>query len=289
MKFDASEYKVENLPKLSAEDMAKPEAKYYLQGRREITDPVLLKAMEPGNELDIKDVIYPQDFIKIIQPDAPQPKVGYCLLPEGVAYACACIDFPDVTMEMEGWFMPWVMDDNKFRYKIWYPGSHEAHYDNYAIEDFGEGMMDLVLGKRPDMATIGLPDDPYAINPKLLRVMGRNGLGKLQSDPEDAPLQASVMIHMIFERDDGGLRRYSFGYTGAHLKDGKLLPIPCEGKTVTAENGRMQLVHLLYEYTNQAYILPRLYAEFGDQKPSMVMPPYPEDKIPLLKRAGLIK
>ena len=289
MIYDASEYKVENLPRLSPEDEAKPLAKYYYQGRQPITDPALLKAMEPDNPIDVSDAVYPQDFIKVIQPGAPRPKVGYCMLPEGVAYACACLEFSECTMEMENWFLPWVMDDNVFRYKVWYPGSHGAHYDNYAVEDFGKGMMDLVLGKRPSMTTIGLPEDPYALNPKLLRVMGRNGLGRLQDAPEDQELQASVMIHMLFEREGGGLLRYSFGYTGGHLENGKLVPKPCEGMPVDIDDGRNQLVHLLYEYTNQAYLLPRLYAEYGHEKPSMVWPPYPEDKLPLLRKAGLIK
>lgn len=285
MFFDVGEYDVKKLPPLSPEDAAKPYAKYYYEGRTELADPELLEAIKPGNPISPELAVYPEQWPKLLEPGCPRPKVGYCLLPEGVAYACARTEFPDVTMEMENWFIPWVMGDPGLRYKIWYPGAHEAHYDNFAIEDFGAGMVDLVLGKRPTMAMLGLPDNPSEKNPKVLRVMSRNGRGHLHGEPLEAEMSYSIMLHIIFAREGGGLERWSFGYTGAHVENGKMIVKIRDGETITEEDGRRQASHLLYEYRRQSVLLPKLYAEFGADKGPKEMPPYPEYALPLLERA----
>lgn len=289
MRFDVGEYDPKKLPPLSPEDEKKPYAKYYYEGRDEIVDPEVLKAIAPGNPIPVSKAVYPEDWPKLLEPGCEKPAIGYCLLPEGVAYACARTEMPNVTLDMESWFMPWVMGDSKLRYMIWYPGAHGAHYDNYAVEDFGEGMTDLVLGKRPTMEMLGLPENPSEKNPRILRVMSRNGQGRLCSATDENAINCSVMLHILFALDGGGLERWSISYSGAHVEYGHLVPKRYPGEVITEENGRQTASHLFYEYRRQSILLPKLYAEYKDEPLTKEMPPYPEEKLPLLRKTGLIR
>ena len=69
MNFD--NYRVEDLPQLSEEDQKKPYAKYYYEGRTEITDPEILEAIRPGHPMPLEDALSAEDLVRLLSRDAP--------------------------------------------------------------------------------------------------------------------------------------------------------------------------------------------------------------------------
>lgn len=249
MNFEIGGYNPKDLPKLKPEDERKPEAKYYYEGRTELTDSYLIESIKPDHPIDYKDVWYPQDFSRLLAPNCEAPTVGYCLLPEGVAYSCAVTEMPNITLEMDNWFFQWMMGDSDIRYKIWYPGSHGAHYEDLAIEDFGDGMVDILMGKRPSLKNLGIPKNYTEVNPTLIKIMGRNSRMRLQSEDLNGDKGYSSMVHVVRKRAGGGLTRWSFSYTGAHILNGQLAVKLTPLDHITAETGRQVTSHLLHEYS----------------------------------------
>lgn len=268
-------YDKRELPPLSAQEEQKSYAHYYYEGRTEVTDKEILDAIRPGNPMSVEKAMYPEDLKKVLDPDFEQPQIGYCMLPEGIAYACMCTKMPDCTIEMENWFMPWVYGDPGLRYKIWYPGFHECHYHNLAVEDIGLGMADLLQGERPSFEELGFEGDPHEKNPKILKVMGRNARMRLHTEDLNAQKGFSCMVHVL--RDyNGGMERWSFGWTGGHIQGGKLVNKVAPDEVITEEHGRCMAHHLAYEYARQAYLLPKLYAEYSSEPLSGNKPEWPE-------------
>ena len=273
MNFD--NYRVEDLPQLSEEDQKKPYAKYYYEGRTEITDPEILEAIRPGNPMPLEDALSAEDLIRLLEPGCPQPKIGYCVRPDGIGYSCACVKMPGVTMEMRDWYMPWVYGDPGLRYKIWYPGSHEIHYHNLAVEDMGWGMCDIFQGERPDMKELGFDRDPHEINPGVIKVLARNARLRLQTEDINAQKGFVALCHLIWEIP-GGTEQWSFSWTGEHFVNGRLKNRLAPDEVVTEDMARLSAAHLFYEYTRQTELLPKLFAEYGQDKGPKEPPQWPE-------------
>ena len=172
--MDFDRYRVEDLPPLAPGDEGKPYAEYYYRGRAEETDPERLDAIRPDHPMVVSEALYPHQLIDLVQPGAKPPRIGYCLLPEGVAYCCARLKLDRVNTEMRHWYMEWVYGDPRLRYQIWYPGAHGVHYRNLVMEDFGNGMTWLFQGERPSLKELGFDREPREYDPQVIKIVGRN-------------------------------------------------------------------------------------------------------------------
>lgn len=273
--MDFDHYRVEDLPPLSPEDAAKPYAEYYYRGRAEVTDPELLDAIRPGNPIHPSEAIYPNQLVEMIREEKP-PKIGYCMLPEGVAYACARLKLDRVNSEMRHWYMEWVYGDPKLRYRLWYPGAHGEHYRNLVMEDFGAGMVWLFQGERPSMEMLGFEKPANEYHPRAIKIVGRNARSCPVGTDINRSQGYSCLTHTTWRLENGGVELWSVGWLGGHIVNGKLQPMVAPGEIITEEDGRRMCSHLIYEYSTQNQILPELYARFGND-PLDPEVPWPEE------------
>jgi hypothetical protein len=268
--IDFDNYRVEDLPELTAQEKAQPYASYYTRGRLN-PRPDLLAAIQPGQAMDPADAVMPESFAPmLLDPASPDPRSGYCLLPNGAAYSCTVIKMPGLTLDMVKWWMPWIMGDH-MRYKIWHPGSHVEHYPGLAVEDVGGGMADINLGDPYTYQELGFPGDPTLINPKIAYIASTHGKIRLHTEPADTPNGRFTMVH-VTRYIEGGLEYWSFAWTGLYIENGKTVMKIAPGEVITEESGRHFVSHLAHEYTTYAHILPELYAAYG-QDP--ILPPLP--------------
>lgn len=274
--MDFDRYRVEDLPPLAPGDEGKPYAEYYYRGRAEVTDPELLDAIRPDHPMDVSEALYPHQLIDLVQPGAKPPRIGYCLLPEGVAYCCARLKLDRVNTEMRHWYMEWVYGDPRLRYQIWYPGAHGVHYRNLVMEDFGNGMTWLFQGERPSLKELGFDREPREYDPQVIKIVGRNARACPVGEDINQPRGYSSLIHLTRKLAGGGVELWSVGWTGAHIIGGKMKVMLAPGEVVTQEAGRQMCSHLIYEYATQNQLLPELYARFG-QAPLEPEVPWPEE------------
>ena len=274
MNFD--HYDPKNLPKLSPEDEKKPLAPLYYAGRQELTEPELIAAIQPGNPIDPKDAVTPEKLAeKLLDPEWTKtgPKMGYCILPGGVGYACINMDMPGMTMDVRDFHMKWLAQDPGFHYKVWYPGSHWIHYAEMAVEDMGWGMSDLFQGPRPPMSDYGLPENYREVNPQLARVYGRNARSRLLTEDINGKSGYSCVCHVAL---DGGLRQFTFCFLGAHCVDGKMVNRLAPGEVILEDQARLQCAHFIYENKQLCFLMAKLYPELNGKLPDKKLPDSPE-------------
>jgi hypothetical protein len=278
MNFD--NYDPKNLPPLRPEDEKKPLAYIYYQGRHELTDQDQIDAIKPDNALAPEDICTLEEICRMLldkEECRKGPKMGYGLTPEGYGYACINTDMPGLTMEVRDFHMKWVGEDPGFHYKLWYPGAHIIHYDKMAIEDCGWGIMDLLQGGRPPMSDVGLPENYSEINPYICRVMGRNARGRLETEEFDLKSGYSGVLHCVM---DGGLHQWSFGFMGAHYKNGKLVDMRNDYEKEHPEwmlyMARQMTSHFLHENKQLSYLMQMLYPKYGGKIEPYALPHVPK-------------
>ena len=74
----------------------------------------------------------------------------------------------------------------------------------------------------------------------------------------------------------GGTEQWSFSWTGAHFVNGRLQNRLAPDEVVTEDMARLSAAHLFYEYTRQTGLLPKLFAEYGQDKGPKEPPKWPE-------------
>ncbi len=270
--IDFDRYRAADLPPLSAEDAAKPYAPYYLRGR--LSPPTrVAAAVRPHHPMDPALAVRPEDVAKTVAPGFPEPKTGYCLLPDGTPYGCVVTKMPGVTLDMVTWWIPWVLGDH-MKYKVWHPGSHVEHYDGLAVEDLGDGMADVYLGESHSFADLGIPSDPGALAPEFLSLHSVKGRAQLHALPED-PTRGRFTLNSMVRAIPGGIEYWSIVWIGVHFAGGKPVRVLGAGERPTLENARHFAAHLAYEYFTFSRILPELYAQYKDE-PVRTPAPWPE-------------
>lgn len=277
MNFD--HYDPKNLPSLSPADEKKPLAYLYYAGRQELTDPAQRAAIQPGHPIAVEDAMYPEDVAAmILDPEKSKtgPRMGYCVLPNGIGYACINTPMPGLTMPVRDFHMKWVGEDPGFHYKLWYPGAHIIHYDQMAVEDCGWGMMDLFQGGRPPMSDYGLPENYHEINPYIARVMGRNARGRLEYEDINGRKGYSAVMHVVL---GDGTHQWSFAWIGAHVKNGHLVDKRSEEERnpdYVEFVARQMCSHFLHENAQLSFLMAKLYPEYGGQIEPYHLPHVPE-------------
>jgi hypothetical protein len=91
---------------------------------------------------------------RLLDPVPLDAEIGWCTLPDGVAYVAVRTEMPGVSADMVDWWFDWHPRD-PIRYRIWFPGAHESisfeaapsaaakrHWGtiHHPVEDIGLGM-----------------------------------------------------------------------------------------------------------------------------------------------------
>lgn len=269
---DFNEYDINDLPELSAEEKARPYANYYY---RKISKPPIeiLENFEPGKQMDPIDAILPEKLNMLLDPECPEPKMGYCLLPNGGSYSCTISKMPHVTKEMMDFYGHFALGEH-LKFKILYPGFHFEHYDGLAMENFGEGNKALLLDKMYSAEDLGLVGEPTKVNPGIIDFVAKKTQFVSVSGPIDLQRGKFTLV-FLKKKLDQGVAIWTIVYFGIHIENGKSVVKLGPGEVTTAERCRRNAIHLAYEFANQESILPELYEEYG--KEAIVRPqPWPE-------------
>jgi phloretin hydrolase len=108
------------LPDLTAEEKARPFAKYFYD-EIEMPDPAHYAMMEIP--CDPAQAITPEQINDLLDPGYLAVEIGWCNLPNGAGFIANKIVYPEVTAEMIDWWFAWhPLED--LRYRIWYPPQH---------------------------------------------------------------------------------------------------------------------------------------------------------------------
>ena len=232
--------------KLSAEERAKPYAKFF-DVPMAPPDPANVARVMSG-PLDPAQALSHAAMNDLLLPGYLETEVGYCKLPDGVGYMSSILQMPGVTAEMFDWWFAWHPLES-LRYKIWHPHIHysvrvseqdHARLTNRDIpvrervwgtthhvnEDIGGGAIDISI---PFLS-------PEAAGFDMQRFVEPNVATAICSD---------VFVHFV--------RRVA---GGTELRTRFWLP-----PFFTEPMLRGLNLHCLEEFTRLAAILPALYAE----------------------------
>ena len=109
----------------------------------------------------------------------------------------------------------------------------------------------------------------------MIKVLARNARLRLQTEDINAQKGFVALCHLIWEIP-GGTEQWSFSWTGAHFVNGRLQNRLAPDEVVTEDMARLSAAHLFYEYTRQTELLPKLFAEYGQDKGPKEPPQWPE-------------
>ncbi len=240
--------------------------------------PAVTQAIAAG-PIDPADSLGRRDLDRLRDPAPCAAEVGWCTLPDGVAYAAVRTEMPGVTGEMIEWWFDWHPRDS-LRYQIWFPGAHEstrfepppsasrrAHWGavHYPVEDIGLGMDPLRIAFLPP-SQLGFASDALD-DPHVATIVGG-----LVGD-ERRHVQHTLMTHVFLTAADGVVLRSRF-WIGAALRPYAPRPVAdlaarvlvrhaVRKRLVPARTPLAMATHCAAEYANLAGLLPELYAAYG--------------------------
>lgn len=265
---------------LTAEEQAKPYAKYYYLPSAPPA-PHHAKMLEDLKPLDPAKADRIQDVNNMLSPGYTEGENGYCVMPDGSGCVALRHPMPGATPEMIDWWFAWHgLED--LRYKLWYPEMHvSAGLDpeeralvldpsrtlsqkfqgltHHVVEDIGGGVLNAV-----DISFL-TPEDfgfdmerfkpPYAEALAAANVMARG-----VDDPKDGPGLPVAFVHLVRKTDEGIEVRNRF-WVGYQIVDKKpVLMLPTDVR-IPEEAVQGLFLHDVQEFANLAAILPQLYAE----------------------------
>lgn len=262
-------------PALTVEERRIGYSKYY-DMEMVAPDPEAIAFLNRG-PIDPSTALAYENVDDLLKPGYLESEMGYCILPDGGGYVSNLTRMPGVTPEMFSWWFVWH-GLHPLRYKIWDPYEHFGleinEKDRKRLLDPSIPLHERIWGVRHTVREdIGWPG-PLAL---LSRITGKD-IYKIDIDfqsPKDfgfredpfaspncgtAVCGDNKMCHFVRETEGGvELRtRFWFGYD---LIDGK--PVRNKEKfplfIVKALN-----MHNVIEFTNLAFILPKVYAEEKD-------------------------
>jgi hypothetical protein len=100
-------------PDLTAEEKARPYAKYFYEGIPQ-PDPDHFAMMDAP--CDPANAIYPEQLNDLLDPGDMDVEIGWCNLPNGAGFIANRIIHPDATAEMVDWWFAWhPLEDLRYR------------------------------------------------------------------------------------------------------------------------------------------------------------------------------
>lgn len=269
--------------KLTAEEKAKPYAKYFY---REVTPPDPDKLAKMDQPIDPSKALPIERINDLLKPGYLDVEIGWCIMPDGSGFIANHNLMPGVTVDMLKWWFAWhALED--LRYKIWYkPGhfgisiSEEArekildpktsmdeklwgitHHVVEACDGPTENIYISFLSPENLGFDMSLFKPPYAA-----AVFGGNGVSQMISPPPGVPNRKSpaVMVHLIREIEGGVEMRTRF-WMGKKMIDKK--PVHClpRGAKIPPFVPQNLARHNVKEYANLASFLPQIYEEQKDR------------------------
>lgn len=249
--------------------------------RRPMTPPAedVLEAIahgpiDPGGALDRRELD------RLLDPAPLRAEIGWCTLPDGVAYTAVRTEMPGVTGEMVDWWFDWHPRD-PIRYQLWFPGAHgstsfehapvtgvKPHWGtvHHPVEDIGLGMDRLRIAfHRP--TRLGFESDALE-DPRVATIVG----GLVGDDRRR--VRHTLMVH-VFLNSSGGIVQRSRFWIGAALRPyapepvagivGGLINRPLVRRGMIPEpTPRVMTEHCAAEYANLATLLPELYGRYAN-------------------------
>ena len=266
-------------PPLSAEEEARPFAKYY---HEEIPkpDPKHLAMMD--SPCDPSKAIGPEQMNDLLNPGDLAVEIGWCNLPNGAGFIANRMFYPDVTAEMIDWWFAWhPLED--LRYRIWYPPQHGG------IMVSPEGRRRLLDASIPlaqrnwgvvhhvtENCNCGMENiDIHFLSPQefgfdmsrwkkpfVATFAGGFGWAVAVNKTDESITAPALMCH-IFRETPQGLEHRTRFWMGYRLSGGKPeLTLP-PGVAVPAAAVQGLARHNVCEFTRFKSLLPRIYRELG--------------------------
>lgn len=266
-------------PPLTAEEEARPFAKYY---HEEIPtpDPQHLAMMD--SPCDPSKAIGPEQMNDLLDPGELAMEIGWCNLPNGAGFIANRMFYPDVSAEMIDWWFAWhPLED--LRYRIWYPPQHGG------IMVSPEGRKRLLDASIPlaqrnwgvvhhvtENCNCGMENiDIHFLSPQEFGFdMSRfkepfvatfaGGFGwAVAVDKTDESITAPALMCHIFRETPQGLEHRTRFWMGYRLSGGKPeLTLP-PGIAVPAAAVQGLARHNVCEFTRFKSFLPRIYRQLG--------------------------
>jgi hypothetical protein len=269
------------LPAPRADEVQRPWSKYYFE---ELPEPDPAQLALADTPCDPSRAIYPEQMNELLNPGALEIETGWCNLPNGAGFVANRIVYPDVTAAMIDWWFAWhPLED--LRYRLWYPPQHagvmvspagrerllnaaiplaERNWGvtHHVTEDCNCGMENIdITFLSPqkfgfDMRRWG--------EPNVATFAGGYGWSVPVARQAHSVTAPSLMCH-IFRNTPRGLEHRTRFWMGYRFSGGKPeLTLP-PGVSVPAPVIRGLLLHNIHEFTRFRTLLPRIYAEFGEQ------------------------
>jgi DAPG hydrolase PhiG domain len=239
---------------------------------RDVLEAIARGPIDPDGALD------PAQLDRLLDPAPLNAETGWCMLPNGVAYAAVRTVMPGVTGEMVDWWFDWHQRE-PLRYQIWFPGAHastsfrpapgpraKAHWDtvHYPIEDIGLGMGRLRIAFLPP-TQLGFSTDALD-DPGVATIVG--GL----AGDQQRRVQHTLMAHVFLATPDGLVQRSRF-WIGAALRPygpepvsravGRLVNRPLvRRRLISRRTPSLMAEHCAAEYANLAALLPELHNRY---------------------------
>jgi hypothetical protein len=265
---------------LTAEEKAKPYAKYYYL-------PSAAPAAHHAEMLDDLGPLDPakadriQDLNRLLDSGYTEGENGYCVMPDGSGYVALRHPIENATPEMIDWWFAWHgLED--LRYKLWYPEMHiSARVDaddrarildperplrlkfqgmtHHVVEDIGGGVLNAV-----DISFLTPEDFGFDMTrfkpPYAEALAAANVTARGIDDPADGAGLPLAFVHVARKTEDGIELRNRF-WIGYQIVDREpVLMLPPDVR-IPEEACHGLFLHDVQEGANLGSILPQLYRE----------------------------
>ncbi len=248
-------YPLQPIPALTEVERKNPYAKLY---DRPIPTPEMdvLETILPDHPMAPSKAISLTELDKLFLPDALPAKRGYCLLPDGTGYHAMHIVMPDVTPEMERFWVDtnWIaaLPEN---YKIWFPGFHDSHqFPVHENLGWGYGLVHFLEPLPPEK--LHLSASPAELDPRFLAFSGSNAYFQVDGSDER---EYNVLLKRVYANERGGVEVQVVVWHGVQYKDGQAVRMLSVGETANLEHIRLFACHNAWETTRKGDILPDIY------------------------------
>jgi hypothetical protein len=267
---------------LTAEEQAKPYAKYYYRQHAGASPELAAQLVDP-KPMDPADALPIERMSDLLDPGYLSGETGFCTLPSGGAYVAVNHPMPEVTKDMVDWWFAWHGLES-LRYMLWSPKDHYAvdmsdadrakvldpatpmllkfqGVTHHVHEDIGGGADDLYISfMTPE--DFGFDMSRWK-SPNVATLVAANVLIKVAAAPEGAPMMPVAMCHFIRELPQGGVEFRTRFWMGWQIVDKKPQFALPAGVKVPESVPAGLFEHCILEYSNLRMLLPEIYAEMG--------------------------
>jgi len=262
---------------LTDAEKLKSYAKYFYREPAKPNAELLAKMEKP---IDAGKALLPENINDLLDPGYHEVEAGWCILPNGAAFAANHTKMPGVTVDMINWWFAWhALED--LRYKIWWPKGHYSAcvsdedrkkildperpitqkfqgITHHVVEDVGGGKEDIFISflTPEDMGF----DMKRFKAPNVGTLVAANGVSSPLNAPPGVPKAPAIMCHFIREIP-GGIEFRTRFWMGYHIVDKKPKLLLPPGIKIPEVAPRNLATHNVLEYTNLASFLPEIYRE----------------------------